>query len=177
MRSAWGAVAGPAAFIGAWTVGSVTRAGYDPIQDPISRLAELGAPTRALMTAGFLGFGAGVLAAAPALGRRVGGAAAATALATIGVAATPLNGTVSNPAHGAFAFAGYATLAACPLLAAPTRLNRACGIAAALCLAVTLTPAPTGLFQRLGLTIGDLWLAGYAVTRARSSSKRSRAEG
>ena len=45
-----GGVAGPAAFIGAWVAGGIRAKGYDPLVDPISRLAASGAATRPLMT-------------------------------------------------------------------------------------------------------------------------------
>ena len=92
--AAVGGIVGPAAFIGAWVVGSATKAGYSPIDDAISRLAAVGASTKPLMTAGFLVFGIGVPIYATALRRALGGlasvTAAATGLATIGVAALPL---------------------------------------------------------------------------------------
>ncbi|HVE46537.1 MAG TPA: DUF998 domain-containing protein [Acidimicrobiales bacterium] len=171
--AAWGGLAGPAAFAGAWLAGSIVRKGYDPVQQAISRLAEDGASTQGLMTAGFVGFSAGVMAAAPALarclGRPAGVAAAATALATAGVALTPLRGDAANSAHNLFAVTGYATLAATPLLAARSLARRGLGAAAmasvgtgvvtAALLASTATGWSPGLFQRLGLTCGHAWVA------------------
>ncbi|MGH9177487.1 MAG: DUF998 domain-containing protein, partial [Acidimicrobiales bacterium] len=121
--AAWGGVAGPASFLAAWAVGGVLRAGYDPMEQAISRLAETGASSRAMMTAGFTGLAAGFLAASAPLARHLsrpaGVSLAATALAAVGIALTPLRGDVANTPHTVFAVAGYATLAAVPLLAAP----------------------------------------------------------
>ena len=122
--AALGGVIGPAAFIGAWTIGAaVTTNEYSSIDDAISRLAAVGADTRALMTAGFVTFGVALPVYASALRRVVGGtawmAAAATGIATLAVAATPLDHSATvDTWHGIAAGIGYVTLAATPLLAA-----------------------------------------------------------
>lgn len=146
------------------------------MQDAISRLAAAGAPTRAGMTAGFIVFGAGLPAYAVALRRFLPGpawiAAATTGLATLGVAALPLDAGV-DAAHGAFAGVGYVSLAAVPLCAA-VPLNRAgrrgwaaasvvTGLVSAASLAATLAGSRHGLFQRAGLTVTDLWVAATAA--------------
>ena len=176
--AAVGGVVGPAAFIGAWVVGSATKAGYSPIDDAISRLAAVGASTKPLMTAGFLVFGIGVPIYATALRRALGGlaavAAAATGLATIGIAALPLERSAAvDTWHGAAAGIAYVTLAATPLLAGRTLRGRGhrrlaalsglVGVVTATSLALSLTELPTGLFQRIGLTAGDLWIMVSAV--------------
>lgn len=179
-RSALGGLLGPAAFIGAWITGAaVTEVDYSSIDDPISRLAAVEAPTRALMTAGFIGFGVGVSAFAVALRRRVPGpawvAAATAAGSTVLVAATPLDRSdLVDRLHGLFAGLGYVALAATPLLAAPHLLrNRqrplgvagiAAGLLSAGALVVSLAGPPTGLFQRLGLTVTDLWIVAAATS-------------
>lgn len=171
--AAWGGVLGPLGFAGAWLTGGILRSGYKPVEQAISRLAETGASSRTLMTAGFVGFSVGVLSASPALarhlGRPAGIAAAATALATAGVALTPLDADVANPAHNAFAVIGYATLAAAPLVAAAplarrglraaSRASAITGLLSAAVLASTATGWSPGLLQRLGLTLGHAWLA------------------
>jgi hypothetical protein len=185
--AALGGVIGPAAFIGAWTVGAaVTTRGYSSIDDAISRLAAVGADTRALMTAGFIGFGVGLPAYASALRQVVEGpawlAAAATGIATLGVAATPLeHSSTVDTWHGVVAGIGYVTLAATPMLAARPLLRHghralaAAGVVAgtvsAIALALTTTGLPTGLFQRLGLTATDIWVAtsGIAIASGRLS--------
>ncbi|HWM22865.1 MAG TPA: DUF998 domain-containing protein [Ilumatobacteraceae bacterium] len=183
--AALGGVIGPTAFIGAWTVGAVvTTRDYSSIDDAISRLASVGADTRALMTAGFVGFGVALPVYASALRRVVGGpawlCAAATGLATLGVAATPLEHSATvDTWHAVAAGIGYATLAATPLLAARPLLQHghralaAAGVVAGsvstIALALTTTRLPTGLFQRLGLTATDIWVAtsGIAIASGR----------
>lgn len=179
---ALGGVAGPAAFIGAWALGGAIRDGYDPVTDAISRLAEIGAPTRPLMTAGFVAFGVGLPSFAVALRRGLPGpawvAAAATGLATLGVAATPLGDPRVEAAHGVFAGVGYATLAATPLLASRPlrRIGRPRAASAALAAGVTSAAflvatvgfdGAHGFFQRAGLTVGDLWVIWAATEMLR----------
>lgn len=175
------------AFAGAWLAGGILRSDYDPVQQAISRLAETGASTRGLMSAGFVAFSAGVLIAAPALGRHVsrtaGIAAAATALATAGVALTPLHGDAANGAHNAFAVSGYATLAAAPLLAAGSLARRGfrstsafsavTGVLTAVMLASTSTGWAAGLLQRTGLICGHAWLAVASAALATGRFSRS----
>jgi len=168
-----GGIIGPAAFITAWAVLGARRAGYNPITDHISRLAAAGVPERAAMSAGFVAFGLAVPAYGLALRRNLPGPAWATAvatgLATLGVAAFPLDGPAGDTPHAIAAGIGYATLAATPLLAARP-LHRSgrtrwaiasviAGVASGACLAATVVGPGTGLLQRTGLGIGDLWLA------------------
>ncbi|MDQ1375247.1 MAG: hypothetical protein QOJ09_2585, partial [Actinomycetota bacterium] len=121
--AALGGVVGPVGFVAAWAVGGAAAHGYSPIDDAISRLAAVDASTRGLMTAGFVTFGVGVPLYGLALRDRITGpawaSAVATGLATLGVAALPLDRSpASDLAHGACASVGDATLAAVPLLAA-----------------------------------------------------------
>jgi len=147
------------------------------VDDTISRLAAVGTPDRGLMTAGFLGFGVGVPIYSLALQASVPGpawkAALGTGLATLAVAAAPLDASVSTDRlHNAFAALGYATLVATPLLAARQlaaaghprawAASMATGVASGTCLAASLFVSRPGLLQRLGLTVGDAWLAASA---------------
>ena len=177
--AALGGIVGPVAFVGAWFAGAaVTDMPYSAIEDPISRLAAIGADTRGLMTAGFVVFGVALPIYASSLHRVVPGpawiAATATGLATLGVAAAPLgHSDVIDGLHGFLAGLGYLTLAATPLLAArPLRSmgHRALGVGAvaaglvsSLALAATVLDLPTGLFQRIGLTATDLWIVASSV--------------
>ena len=117
-----GGIVGPAAFVAAWVVLGARKTGYNPIEDHISRLAAQGVPERPAMTAGFLAFGVSLPLYSLALRSRLGGyawaTAAATGIATVAVAAFPLDGPVGDTAHAVAAGSGYATLAATPLLAA-----------------------------------------------------------
>ena len=177
--AAVGGVVGPAAFIGAWVVGSATKVRYSPVDDAISRLAAVGASTKPLMTSGFVVFGIGVPIYATALRRALGGLASVTAavtgLATIGIAALPLERSAAvDKWHGAAAGIAYLTLAATPLLAGRTLRERGhrrlaalsglVGVVTATSLVSSLTGLPTGLFQRIGLTAGDLWIMVSATT-------------
>ncbi len=179
-----GGVVGPAGFIGAWVIGSATTsAPYSWVDDAISQLAAVGADTRWLMTAGFVTFGLSLPAFGWALRSTLAGrawiAASATGLATLAVAATPLDRSeLVDRLHGLFATTGYVTLAATPLLAAPALLAMghrrlavsgiAAGATSAIALALTATGLPTGLFQRLGLTVTDAWIIAAALTLRRS---------
>jgi Protein of unknown function (DUF998) len=97
----------------------------------------------------------------------------ATGLATLGVAALPLDGWAGDTAHGVAAGIGYVSLAATPLLAAgplarrgrrrAAVASRILGIASLACLGAKTVDDRAGLFQRLGLTVGDLWLVAAAV--------------
>lgn len=173
-------IAGPAAFVGAWVIGSVLKDGYSPISDAISRLAEQGASTQPLMTAGFLGFGLLMPLYARGLGqaldsRAVQGAVTASAVATLAVAAFPLSeegGTSIDTLHNVAAGVAYAANVLGPVVAAPHLRSRAARRAsyalaalmtAALIGSVTLDDL-TGLLQRTGLTLYDAWAVTLAVT-------------
>ena len=177
-RCALGGVIGPTAFVAAWSIAGRAASQYSAIDDAISHLAEIGAPTRPWMTAGFIVFGAGVSTYAVALRGSLPGwswiTAAGTGLATLGVAAAPLGRSSAGDAvHGVFAGAGYVTLALTPLLAAgPLRragrpmlanLSVAAGSLAGLALLATTVSGANGFFQRLGLTIGDVWIVVTAI--------------
>ena len=179
--AALGGVVGPLAFIGAWAIGSAIAPDYSIVDDAISRLAAVGASTRPLMTGGFVAFGVGLPSYAVALRRRVGGPAwitAATAgLATLAVAALPLDHSPTiDTWHGISAGLGYVALASTPLLARRrlyalgrhrlATLGVACATISAAALVLSATALPTGLFQRIGLTAGDIWIVASALTIA-----------
>ncbi len=175
--AAIGGVIGPAVFVAAWSILGARTAGYSPDDDAISRLAATGASTQAAMTAGFVVYGTGLSLFGSALRTTLPGPAwalaAATGLATLGVAATPLDTAAGDALHGVFAALGYATLAAVPLAAAGplaaqgrrrwARWSVVTGVASAACLAATVLGPRHGLFQRAGLTIADSWVIAAAV--------------
>lgn len=181
---------GPAGFIGAWVIGAtVTAAPYSSINDAISRLAAVDSDVRWLMTAGFVTFGLSLPVYAYALRSTVPGrawiTAAATGLATLAVAAAPLDHSDTvDRLHGIFAGLGYLTLAATPLLAAPSLLamghrrlalsGLAAGLTSAIALALTTISFPTGIFQRVGLSVSDAWIfaTALAISRDRCSAPR-----
>ena len=179
---AWGGVIGPAAFVTAWAACGAAKKGYSPIDDAISRLAAVGTTTRPFMTAGFVGFGLSVPIYASALRRHLNGpawlGAVSTGIATLAVAAFPLDvSSTIDTVHGVMATIGYATLAATPLLAVrplaagahrgAATISLAAGVVAGLSLAATAFGPGHGLFQRLGLTTGDVWLAASALAMLR----------
>ena len=177
----------PASFVGAWAMcGALRTDGYDQMEQAISQLARIGSPTRAGMTAGFVGFG--VLL--PVFAQRLpdllrAGTALRTSMwvagvATLGVAALPLQrepGGTGDLLHALAAGTGYAAMAASPAIAARA-LNRddrrtaalasaAVAAVSAGALAVSVTVGPTGLWQRVGLGVVDLWFAAWAVRSLR----------
>jgi hypothetical membrane protein len=177
-RLAWGGIAGPAAFVVAWSAAGARRPDYSPIEDPISRLAGAGAPTQAAMSLGFLAFGAGVgvysAAAASRLSRATGAASALTAAATVGIAALPLDTPRGGVPHAVAAGLAYAALATTQLagsralaglgLRTAARVSALSGVTTAVALgASAVVSSRTGLFQRVGLTLGDAWIAATAM--------------
>jgi hypothetical membrane protein len=177
-RCALGGIVGPIAFLAAWCIGGFAASDYSAADDAISHLAEIGAPTRVLMSAGFIVFGVGLAVYAVALRDRLPGpagiAAAAAGVATLGVAAAPLGRSdAGDTLHGVLASAGYVALALIPLLAAgPLRaagrtraaiFSLAVGSVAAISLLATTLGPLDGMFQRLGLTIVDVWIVLSAV--------------
>ncbi len=174
-----GGIVGPVGFAAAWAAGAVLSDNLSPIHDAISRLAAVGAHTRPLMTAGFVAFGLGLPTYAAALRQVVPGpawiTATVTGLSTIGVALAPLDHSSTVDAlHAALAALGYVTLAATPLLAyrplmrnGHRRLARTGAIVGAVSgTALLLSQGGTwsGLFQRVGLTVGDVWIVASAVS-------------
>ncbi len=173
-----GGIIGPAAFIGAWALLGARTRGYSPVDDPISRLAAIDAPTRAAMTAGFLAYAIGVGAHSTELRRALPGpaatAAAVNVVGTVGIAVTPLGSAMGGAPHAVAAALAYGSLAATPLLAvrplaargdrAAARGSAIVGTTCGACLALSaVVGSHTGLWQRLGLTIGHAWLIASAM--------------
>jgi len=176
---AWGGVVGPAGFVAAWaTAGALTK-GYSPVSEAISRLAAADAPTRHLMNAGFMCYGVAVPAYAVALRDSLGGrawiTATVTGVATLGAGVFALDASSTRDRiHRGCALVGSASLALTPALGAKTlsarghgRVAVASGVVGVLsgaCLAASTYDPTEGLLQRIGLTLGDGWLAASAVT-------------
>jgi len=171
--AAAGGIAGPAAFVTAWATLGAGAAGYDPTRDAISRLAAYGAPTRVAMTAGLVALGAGMglygLALRP---RPVWLLPVVNGGITLAVAAFALGGNV-DAVHGVFAGLGYLTLAAVPVVAGRRPLPVAIGLLSGLCLLLTVVAERDGLFQRLGLTVAQAWIAVNALGLLRSPTPSS----
>lgn len=166
-------VAGPAAFVGAWVIGSAIERGYSPIDEPISRLAQLGASTRPLMTTGLVAFGLTAPAFAWGARRQLGTPSAVAltlaGLGTLGIAATPLHPTDAVPAHAVAAAIAYAGFAATPVLSKVDR-NLPLGVVAAASLVASTVGPAQGLLQRLGLTLVDVWVVRRALSDRGASS-------
>lgn len=187
-RLAWGGAVGPIGFVAAWAIGGlITSRAYSPVEDTISQLAAIGAPTRPLMTAGMIAFGVAVPAYAVALRRALPGrawiAAASTGIATLGVAAAPLDhSALVDGLHLVAAGTGYITLAAVPLLARKNLIaaghtglaafGTAMAAVSAAALPTSLVVSQTGLFQRIGLTASDLFVIASVPTVASMANRR-----
>ncbi len=182
--SALGLVAGPAAFISGWVVGGRRMPDYSPVNDAISRIAAVGSPERTAMTAAFVTYEASVIVGSTALRssplRRCWSFAAVNAAATVAVAARPLDHSSTMDAwHGVAAGIGYVSITGLQLASAkPLRAtghDRAAvlalvgGATSGLCLIATTVTDANGFFQRLGLTVGDVWLVAVGVALFRAS--------
>ncbi len=183
-RAALGGVIGPIVFVGTWAIAGLVKARYSPLHDPISELAAVHASTRIAMSTAFVVFAIGMCSYALALrGAPVGPAwvtAAVSGLATIGVAAFPLHHSATvDRLHGVFAGTGYVTLAATALIGAVflrrvgarslALLAAVAGFGCAMSLGLTLIGSFEGLFQRVGLTAGDVWVVASAVALRRGA--------
>jgi hypothetical protein len=161
------------AFVTAWAALGAGAGGYDPTRQAISRLAALGAPTRPAMSAGLLALAAGMGLYGLALPRPLRLLPFANAACTLAIAALPLGGR-NDGAHGVAAALGYVTLAAIPPVVGRRPLSVAIGFLSALCLLLTVLAGDrAGLFQRLGLTVAQAWVALSALALLRSPTPSS----
>lgn len=182
MGSRLGAVCGiaaPACFVGGWLVAGAQAPDYSPVRDFISDLAGVGAPTRPLMSAAFIGFGLLAPVWARTLGASLGSAAVrasvtAAGITTLGVAAFPLGASYGDGPHAVAAGLGYAAMALTPVLAAPHLSGRArvasyaVGAVSTMCLVASTVGTASGAFQRLGLGVVDTWFVAMAVRELRA---------
>jgi hypothetical protein len=161
-------------------VAGLIRPGYSPIDDPISRLAELGAVDRWIVTTRMVSFGVGCALFAPLLKKKARLALTVAAIASLGVAAFPCTegcgGTVAftDKAHTVSAGILYLALTLTPPLHSRSALSKATGIVAGIALSLhVLGIGPGGAFQRIGLTTNDAWIIATAInTNRRSRSVR-----
>lgn len=182
----------PASFIGSWALWGAVRDGYDPIEQAISQLAREGAPNRLGMTAGFVGFGLMLPVFAQQLprlldaGPALRASATVAGLSTLAVAAFPLQekaGGTGDAIHAAVAGIGYLAMAVSPALAArplsrsgrrtAARASIAVSAVSAVALVASVTTGPTGLWQRAGLGVVDVWFATVAVWGLRRATRRT----
>ena len=181
----WGSLVAVFAYVGGWALAGQLRAGYDPREQAISELFELGAPwaSRGLLVGGLLLSGVAFLALAPALHRTLPGhglagpvLVAIAGVGTLGVIAAPCTPGCPGAATSAFdlwhtitAGVGYTALAVAPmafawrLRGAELALSRwSAGISAVavvLFLAHTLDAGvlASGSQQRAFNTVADAW--------------------
>lgn len=172
-------IAAPLSFVTGWVVGGARAHHYDPLKDAISELARVDAPTRPVMTAGFLGFSLFAVPWGRALARSLGvpalqGTVGLAAAGTAAVAALPLGGPGGVRGHAAAAGLAYVGMAASPVLGARglTGSGRVASYAAggvsAAALVGSVVVEHGGGLQRLGLTVVDAWFVTMAVRALRS---------
>ena len=154
---------GPLVFIAAWAILGAGADRYDPTREPISRLAALGAPSRPAMTVALVVLAIGMILYGLALRPdRAWPLPVVNGVVTLAVAALPLGGGYDT-AHGVAAALGYVTLAGIPVVVGRAPTATAVSAVAALCLLASVMGAWDGLFQRLGLTVAQLWVVLSAV--------------
>jgi hypothetical protein len=178
-------------YVAGWAIAGQVRAGYDPREQAISELFELGAPwgSRGLLVAGLTLSGVAFLWLAPALDRllpgrgRLGPALVAIAgIGTLGVVAAPCTPgcpgaetSVTDTWHAITAGTGYTALVLAPVAFAWRIRHEARSLAAwsvvlggagvvlfALYVVGAIETAP-GLQQRLFNTVADAWYVLVAV--------------
>lgn len=173
-------IAAPASFVGGWLIAGARARDYSALRSAISELARVGAPTRPIMTAGFVGFGLFALPWAAVLSRQLHDrrllvSVGLAAVSTLAVAALPLGGPMGDGAHGIAAGLGYVGMASSPLLGATHLTGRArfasyaTGAVSAVALLASLQGTLDGGLQRLGLGVVDVWFVARAVRVVRRS--------
>lgn len=183
-----GAIIGPVVFIASWIVGGLVLDGYSPVTDAISRLAAAGAVTVPILNTGLAVYGLGVLIGAVGLRATIGHPAAVAlatnAVLTFGVLVTPLDhSALIDRMHTLFAASAYAALALASLLAArhfrkmekraASVASLLVGVTTAMSLAATAIAESSGLYQRIGLTVSDVWMMVIAAQVLSTSSMGS----
>ena len=159
---------------------------YSPAQDFISDLARVGAPTRPLMTAGFVGFGLLAPVWARTLGRSLGApsvrrSVTTAAVGTLGVAALPLGASWGDAPHAVAAGLSYAAMASTPLLGGRALARQghprqalasyATSATSALLLVGSMLGRYDGACQRAGLGVVDAWFVVLATRELRVSRR------
>ncbi|HET9731718.1 MAG TPA: DUF998 domain-containing protein [Acidimicrobiales bacterium] len=162
-------VAGPVAFSVTWWWLGRRRIGYDPVQQPISRLAATAQPTRMAMSAGMLAFSAGAAIYARDVRKdepRASALLAANAVGVAGIAALPLDAQYGDWPHMVAAAFSYATLSLLPAVSGDPVTGVMTGV---FLVASQIDGRHRGLWQRLGLSLGHSWIALKALGRNTSS--------
>jgi hypothetical membrane protein len=146
------------------------RDGYDPMTDAISRLAEIGAPNRWIVTTGMVTFGVAVIVFGRSLPRRAAWLAVVAGVASLAVAAFPCTegcpggGSFTDVAHVLAAGVHYVALVGMALLASRSPVVRVVVLGAGTALLLHGSGiGPNGALQRLGLTTLDAWMIARAI--------------
>jgi hypothetical membrane protein len=179
---AFAGIAAPASFITAWVVGGLRAKDYSPVKDAISQLARVDAPTRPLMTTGFLAFATfapfwartiSLSLDEPRLKLSIG----AAVVGTLGVATLPLGASFGDGPHAAAAGLSYLGMGITPAIGGralaraghdrAARASYAVTGLSAVALVASLTGVADGGLQRVGLTGPDLWFIAMAVRELR----------
>jgi hypothetical protein len=183
--SLWFGLVAVVVYIAGWVLAGELRRGYDPMEQAISELFEIGAPwaSRGLLVVGLALSGLAFLLLAPALDRALPGSGwlgpglvVLAGVGTLGVLAAPctpgcpgFGATTTDSWHVIAAGTGYGALASAPLAFAwrlrrdaPTlaRWSAIIGAVSVASFAVHvsgLVTAATGLQQRAFNTIADAW--------------------
>lgn len=189
--SLWFGLVAVVAYVAGWFVAGAVRSGYDPREQAISELFELGAPwaSRGWLVAGLALSGVAFLVLAPALHRVLPGTGrsgpilvALAGIGTLGVLAAPCSPgcpgfgeTTTDTWHVITAGASYGALTTAPLaFASRLRTHRPTLARWSLALGGTgtvlflvhvagLVPVATGLQQRVFNTVADAWYVVVAV--------------
>lgn len=186
-------IVGPVVFVSSWVVAGLRRDGYDPTEDAISRLAELGAPERWIVTTGIAAFGAACVLMALVLRDRWSAARTSSALLAAGLMSfavalfpcsegCPGEGSFTDIAHSIAAGGHYIALVLAAVAirwepSAPSSWGSAslgCAVLGGTALLLHGTGVgPNGLLQRVGLSVLDLWMMGTAVLVLLSAPTRA----
>ena len=189
--AAIGAIVGLGAYVGGWWIAGTVRPGYDPREQAISELFELGAPwsSRGWVVAGLLLSGVALMSFGPALDRGLPGTGrlgpllvVTSGVFTVLVVAAPCSpgcpgiGTAWNDtAHTITAGIGYVSLVLAPLavawrlrvvaprLAAWSWTLGGLAIAGFALRYIGVVPRWLGAQQRLFNTVADLWYLVVAI--------------
>jgi hypothetical protein len=199
--SLWFGLVAVSVYVGGWFLAGVLRDGYDPREQAISELFELGAPAapRALLVVGLLLSGVAFLLLGPALDRALPGTGrlgpvlvVVAGIGTLGVAAAPcsegcpgLGASPTDTWHTITAGVGYTALVLAPLavgwrvrdveprLASWSAAIGGLGLLLFVGYVLGVVDAAAGLQQRVFNTIADAWYVLVAVWVLRRDPTRS----
>ncbi len=175
-KKQWAALfsmAGTTTFIAGWIILGFQLHNYSPRTEPISELARVGNGTHIAMTLIFIFFSISSIVYSSVLREYTKKGAIAIffhGIGGLGAAAFPLGKYSSDVTHEFFAAMVYISIAIFPLFTTfpdgifNDRRKRRLSIGVYIVISVALIistfgpPATFGLLQRVGLTLGDLWL-------------------